>query len=38
VYGRIRDIRFVGGRALILTSNGSDDRLVSLPLVGVGVR
>lgn len=35
-YGRIRDIRFVSGRAWILTSNGSDDRLVSLPLSAVG--
>ncbi len=38
VYGRIRDIKFVGGRAWILTSNGTDDRLLSLPLSAVGVR
>ncbi|MGW5238844.1 PQQ-dependent sugar dehydrogenase [Monashia sp. NPDC004114] len=38
VYGRIRDIKFVGGRAWILTSNGSDDRLLSLPVAAVGVR
>jgi len=38
VYGRIRDIRFVGGRAWILTSNGSNDRLLSLPAADVGVR
>ncbi|HET7397750.1 MAG TPA: PQQ-dependent sugar dehydrogenase [Intrasporangium sp.] len=37
-YGRIRDIRFVGGRAWILTSNASGDRLVSLPLSAVGAR
>lgn len=35
-YGRIRDIRFVGGRAWILTNNGADDRLISLPLSDVG--
>jgi glucose/arabinose dehydrogenase len=35
-YGRIRDIRFVGGRAWILTNNGDDDRLLSLPLADVG--
>ncbi|HET7800676.1 MAG TPA: PQQ-dependent sugar dehydrogenase [Humibacillus xanthopallidus] len=35
-YGRVRDIRFVGGRAWILTNNGSDDRLMSLPLSDVG--
>ena len=38
VYGRIRDIRFVDGRAWILTSNGNDDRLLSLPAAAVGVR
>jgi glucose/arabinose dehydrogenase len=37
-YGRIRDIRFVSGRAWILTSNGGDDRLISLPAASVGVR
>ncbi len=36
-YGRIRDIRFVDGRAWILTSNGSNDRLLSLPPTDVGV-
>jgi glucose/arabinose dehydrogenase len=35
-YGRVRDIRFVDGRAWILTSNGGDDRLMSLPLSDVG--
>jgi len=35
-YGRVRDIRFVDGRAWILTNNGSDDRLMSLPLSDVG--
>lgn len=35
-YGRIRDIRFVGGRAWILTNNGNNDRLLSLPLADVG--
>ena len=35
-YGRIRDIRFVDGRAWILTSNGSNDRLLSLPASAVG--
>lgn len=37
-YGRIRDIRFVGGRAWILTNNGDDDRLLSLPLSAVGAK
>jgi glucose/arabinose dehydrogenase len=35
-YGRIRDIRFVDGRAWILTNNGADDRLMSLPPSDVG--
>jgi glucose/arabinose dehydrogenase len=35
-YGRVRDIRFVDGRAWILTNNGTDDRLMSLPLSDVG--
>ncbi|TQM62460.1 PQQ-dependent sugar dehydrogenase [Humibacillus xanthopallidus] len=35
-YGRIRDIRFVDGRAWILTNNGTDDRLMSLPPSDVG--
>lgn len=35
-YGRVRDIRFVAGRAWILTNNGTDDRLVSLPPSDVG--
>ncbi|EWT02238.1 glucose sorbosone dehydrogenase [Intrasporangium oryzae NRRL B-24470] len=35
-YGRIRDIRFVDGRAWILTSNGTGDRLLSLPRAQVG--
>lgn len=35
-YGRIRDIRFVSGRAWVLTSNGDNDRLLSLPLTSVG--
>ncbi len=35
-YGRVRDIRFVQGRAWILTNNGNDDRLVSLPASDVG--
>jgi glucose/arabinose dehydrogenase len=34
-YGRLRDIRFVAGRAWILTNNGN-DRLVSLPPADVG--
>ena len=38
VYGRIRDIAFVGGRVWILTSNGSNDRVLSLPPSDVGVR
>ena len=38
VYGRIRDIRFVGGRAWILTNNGTNDRLVSLPPTDVGAK
>lgn len=36
-YGRIRDIHFVEGRAWILTSNGGDDRIVSLPPSDLGV-
>ncbi|WP_347353402.1 PQQ-dependent sugar dehydrogenase [Intrasporangium sp.] len=36
-YGRIRDVRFVQGRAWILTSNGANDRLVSLPPAALGV-
>ncbi|ADU48878.1 PQQ-dependent sugar dehydrogenase [Intrasporangium calvum] len=36
-YGRIRDVRFVSGRLWLTTSNGSDDRLISLPLADVGV-
>jgi glucose/arabinose dehydrogenase len=36
-YGRIRDIRFVDGRAWVLTSNGSTDRIVSLPASDLGV-
>ncbi|WP_301485502.1 sorbosone dehydrogenase family protein [Intrasporangium sp.] len=36
-YGRIRDVHFVGGRAWILTSNGGDDRLLSLPPSDLGV-
>ncbi len=35
-YGRVRDIRFVDGRAWVLTNNGDDDRLMSLPLSDVG--
>ena len=35
-YGRVRDIRFVEGRAWILTNNGDDDRLMSLPPSDVG--
>jgi glucose/arabinose dehydrogenase len=36
-YGRIRDIRFVGDRAWITTSNNDGaDRLISLPLAAVG--
>ncbi|GAA2745691.1 PQQ-dependent sugar dehydrogenase [Terrabacter aerolatus] len=38
VYGRIRDIRFVGDRVWITTSNNDRaDRLISLPLSAVGV-
>ncbi|WP_374970023.1 PQQ-dependent sugar dehydrogenase [Terrabacter sp. BE26] len=38
-YGRIRDIRFVGDRVWITTSNNDRrDRLVSLPLADVGAR
>jgi glucose/arabinose dehydrogenase len=37
-YGRVRDIRFVAGRAWILTNNGTDDRLVSLPASDVGAK
>jgi glucose/arabinose dehydrogenase len=36
VYGRIRDVLFVSGRLWLLTSNGGDDRLMSLPLSSVG--
>ncbi|MDC5698852.1 PQQ-dependent sugar dehydrogenase [Intrasporangium calvum] len=36
-YGRIRDVQFVAGRVWLTTSNGSDDRLVSLPLADAGV-
>jgi hypothetical protein len=37
-YGRIRDIRFVGGRAWVTTSNNTGtDRLISLPLSALGV-
>ncbi|MFM6848611.1 MAG: PQQ-dependent sugar dehydrogenase [Terrabacter sp.] len=37
-YGRIRDIRFVGNRVWITTSNNDHaDRLLSLPLSAVGV-
>lgn len=35
-YGRIRDVRFVGDRVWILTNNGTDDRLLSLPRSAVG--
>lgn len=35
-YGRIRDVLFVGGRLWLTTSNGSNDRLISLPLSDVG--
>lgn len=35
-YGRIRDLRFVGDRVWILTNNGTDDRLLSLPPSAVG--
>lgn len=35
-YGRIRDVRFVSGRLWLTTSNGDDDRLLSLPLSAVG--
>ncbi|MEO7448575.1 MAG: PQQ-dependent sugar dehydrogenase [Humibacillus sp.] len=35
-YGRLRDIRFVDDRVWVLTSNGADDRLVSLPPGDVG--
>ncbi|GAA5024350.1 hypothetical protein GCM10023258_16320 [Terrabacter aeriphilus] len=38
-YGRIRDIRFVAGRAWVTTSNNDGaDRLISLPLADVGAR
>lgn len=36
-YGRIRDVRFVEGRPWILTSNGGNDRLISLPPADLGV-
>ncbi|GAA1968453.1 PQQ-dependent sugar dehydrogenase [Terrabacter lapilli] len=36
-YGRVRDIRFVGDRVWITTSNNDrQDRLISLPLAAVG--
>jgi glucose/arabinose dehydrogenase len=35
-YGRVRDVRFVDGRVWLTTSNGDDDRLVSLPRSAVG--
>ena len=38
VYGRIRDVLFVKGRLWLLTSNGTNDRLMSLPPSSVGVR
>lgn len=34
--GRIRDVLFVSGRLWLLTSNGTDDRLMSLPPSAVG--
>ncbi|MDN5790162.1 MAG: PQQ-dependent sugar dehydrogenase [Micrococcales bacterium] len=37
-YGRIRDVHFANGRVWILTSNGSTDRLLSLPGADVGLR
>ena len=37
IYGRIRDITFVNDRAWILTSNGDNDRLISLPGSAVGL-
>ena len=38
-YGRIRDIRFVGNRVWITTSNNDRaDRLLSLPLSAVGAK
>lgn len=38
-YGRIRDIRFVGNRVWITTSNNDHkDRLISLPQADVGAR
>ncbi len=37
-YGRIRDLHFVSAdRVWILTNNGTDDRLLSLPAASVGV-
>ena len=37
-YGRIRDLHFVTAtRVWILTNNGTDDRLLSLPASAVGV-
>ncbi len=36
-YGRIRDLRFVDDRVLVLTNNGKNDRLLSLPLSDLGV-
>ncbi len=35
-YGRVRDVRFVDDRVWLTTSNGDDDRLVSLPPSAVG--
>jgi glucose/arabinose dehydrogenase len=35
-YGRLRDVRFVDGRVWVLTNNGTDDRLLSLPAGDVG--
>ncbi|GAA6524687.1 PQQ-dependent sugar dehydrogenase [Intrasporangium sp. DVR] len=35
-YGRIRDVLFVSDRLWLTTSNGSDDRLISVPLSDVG--
>jgi glucose/arabinose dehydrogenase len=35
-YGRVRDVHVVDGRFWLVTSNGGDDRLVSLPPSAVG--
>lgn len=35
-YGRIRDVLFVAGRLWLTTSNGEDDRLISVPLEDIG--